>query len=214
LDDDTLSSDSSNKKARLVSDESTVDKPSTGFESTPNVSNILELINSNPNLAEFLRKQYGPKMREPPSGSDSIVSSVSVLSSQAPPSSISSSEDEMGGASDEEEPMEITDDVPLRTSKSHSGPSSEKGLGTTLTRSLFHVTGLSDASKWQHLYAAIRLDYISMGPDPSSLEGNITTADKTLQIEMIERRYKYIFGPSAPKLTPLQMQAVHPDVIF
>ena len=55
------------------------------------------------------------------------------------------------------------------------------------------------------------MDYVQMGPnfEDNNDKGRADFAEQNVQIA---KRYKQMYGPSAPELTALQVDAVHPSL--
>jgi hypothetical protein len=229
VDDDTAVL--SSKKARGVTSEtSTVCKDTPAPEpSTQNFEQILSLIESTPEIEQILRKKYRPVMHSTPPGGESRAlflhldkyngfhkspepDSISVSSSDGPPSG--SNDIEPQDESDGDEPMDVSDGVSLYSSKARSKPRSDNGK--PLGRARFRLAGRSEKEKQQIqcLFAAVRMDYVAAGPPPACLEGNGNVVDDQPLLELFQRRYTYIFGPTAPKMDKLLQAAVHLHITF
>ena len=231
MDDDTAVL--SSKKARVASETSAVGKDTTAPEpSTQNFEQLLSLIASTPEFDEMLRTKYRPVMHSTPIHGESVRSlfldperfnasfhkspepdSISVSSSDGPPSG--SNDIEPQDESDGDEPMDVSDGVSLYSSKARSKPRSdnEKPL---VGRERFTFAGRSNKEKQQIqcLFAAIRMDYVAAGPPPACLEGNGTVVDDQPLLELFQRRYTYIFGPTAPEMDKFLLAAVHLHITF
>jgi|SRR5277367_1486454 len=229
-DDDTVSS---NKSRRLTLETATVDSDPT--PSTPSVEQVLNLISSTPGIDELLQKKYRPIMHPTPPGGESVRSlflsdperfkasipnspeleSMSAMSSNDLHSS--SNENDQHDESDEDEPMEVSDGVSLHSRNGKFMPEKPKyPNGKHLGRTIFTLAGRpeEEVKQFQCLFAAIRLDYVAAGPDPACLEGNDAVVDDQPLLELVQRRYTYIFGLTAPEMDPLLCSAVHPHITF
>jgi hypothetical protein len=99
-----------------------------------------------------------------------------------------------------------------RSFNTNSGPSSSGRSGElgNPQRKLFCIRDVENgnAELWRRLYEANLLDYIQRGPVDLRPEVESRLTKDTLQDMQIQRRYRMMFGSTAPDLTRLQIRAV------
>jgi hypothetical protein len=224
-----VASDTSSKKPRLESTPLTIATATPTPESTtPNFSDLIKLIEQNPNLESLLRQKYRPKMHpllpgeEDPlcaffaehkmpdflSEMDVGLTSTPVEQRTREHRSPSPEEERRSPASeldssDDDEPMDISDGMSLNKGNTSAVTVARPRSG--VHRALFSMQDLpsQERSIWTRFYAALRLDFIAKGPASSSE----TTDDRQL-IEMIMRRHRDILGARAAPMGSFEITSV------
>ena len=207
-----MASDANNKKSRLESTSLTIATATPTSESTtPNFSDLMKLIEQNPNLESQFHQKYHPKMHPLlPNGKDPLwtcsaeykmpdfqsetdISLTSIPVEQRTREHRSPSSVSVLDFSEDDEPMNISDGTSLN--KGNTSAVMIAHPRSDIHRTLFSMQDLPPEERpiWKRFYAALRLDFIAKGPASSSSE---ITDDREL-VEMIMRRHRNIFGAHA-----------------